>query len=246
MSPLVLLHGFTGAPSTWDALVLAAPNRRIFRPWLGGHGVRPAPCGATFDEEIERLARAMREEGISGAHLVGYSLGARVALGLLVRHPELFSAATLVGVNPGLATDEARAQRREADAKWIHLLETHGLELFVEAWARQTLFASQRLLPREVVEAEHARRLQHTAAGLASSLRSMGLAGMPDWSPHLPEVRIPVTFVAGERDPKFSALARTCADRTPHARFEIVPGSGHNVVLERPDAIASLLEREST
>ena len=239
MTPLVLLHGFTGAPSTWDEVVARLGDRPVFAPWVGGHGQPATPCGETFEAEVDRLAAQIDERGTPPSHLVGYSLGARLSLGLLVRHPRLFARATLIGVNAGLASPAAREERLSSDARWVELLETQGLEAFVEAWSSQPLFASQPASERD-------RRRQHTPQGLALSLRALGLGAMPDWTPVLSSLRLPVTFVAGALDVKFAAVAQALAAQVEHGRSELVVGSGHNVVLERPDAIASLLERESS
>lgn len=236
MRSYVLLHGFTGTPSSW-ANVAAHLDAPVFAPLLVGHGNPAEPGGATFEEEVDRLADLVRARAFEEAHLVGYSLGARLALGLLVRHPGLFTRATLIGVNPGLDGAEARALRLASDARWLELLTVEGLERFVDEWSSQPMFASQ-------PTSERTRRLQHTAAGLAVALRGLGLGVMPDWSPSLSRLRLPVTFVAGEADSKFVDLARLCAERSGQGRVEIVERSGHNVVLERPGAIASLLERE--
>jgi 2-succinyl-6-hydroxy-2,4-cyclohexadiene-1-carboxylate synthase len=48
-------------------------------------------------------------------------------------------------------------------------------------------------------------------------------------------------LVAGALDEKFSSIAQKMAARLPNARIEIVRGSGHNVLLERPAAVTALL-----
>lgn len=239
MTPLVLLHGFTGTPSTWDEVVARLGDREVFAPWVGGHGQPATPCGRTFEAEVDRLAAQIAGRYGARSHLVGYSLGARLSLGLLVRHPALFARATFIGVNAGLSSAQDRQERLKADERWVSLLETRGLEAFVEAWSLQPLFASQ-------PSSERSRRLQHTPEGLALSLRVLGLGAMPDWTPALETLALPMTFVAGAQDGKFAAFAQALAARTGQGRAELVDGSGHNVVLERPDVIASLLERESS
>jgi pimeloyl-ACP methyl ester carboxylesterase len=50
-----------------------------------------------------------------------------------------------------------------------------------------------------------------------------------------------VTLVAGDRDPKYVDLARRMAERIAGAEVVVVPGAGHAVHLEDPDAVAALL-----
>ena len=245
MLPLVLLHGFTGAPETWDPVVSRLGTRPTFAPALLGHDGTPGPTAIeSFEDEVDRVADLVREQGLEGSHLVGYSMGGRVALGLLIRHPSLFRRATLIGASPGLSDPDERQTRAAWDEEWARLLETEGLHSFVAAWEALPLFATQEALAPRVVERQRRIRLSHDARGLARSLRSIGLARMPDYRPRLEGIAIPVDVVAGEHDPKFRALAGELAGALPRGRKEVVAGAGHNVVLERPDEIAALLRRD--
>ena len=174
-------------------------------------------------------------------HLCGYSLGARVALGLLVKHPELFSRATLLSVHPGLQSLAERQARAAADERWVEILHQDGLAEFLQKWEQQPLFATQAALPAAVLAAQEAVRRRHSSKGLARSLRTLGLAHMPDYWPALPALTLPVRLVVGALDEKFTALADRAAEILPHAEVTRLPGVGHNVLLEAPDAVCALL-----
>jgi 2-succinyl-6-hydroxy-2,4-cyclohexadiene-1-carboxylate synthase len=243
MRPLVLLHGFTGGPSTWDDVaLLLGPGRRLVRPVLLGHGPVPWPSATSFEAEVDRLSEFVNTTLGPGAHLVGYSLGGRMALGMLVRHPGLVARATLIGASPGLPDPDARAARRREDEARARSLEVEGLAHFVDTWERLPLFDTQASVPEARRRARRAQRLAHDPAGLACSLRVCGLGVMPDLSAALARIDVPVTFVAGAQDPKFRALARSMASSTPHSTHREIPSAGHDVVLERPGPLASLLE----
>lgn len=270
----VLLHGFAGRPESWQGVLDALPaGTRTLAPEIHGHG--PANEGANegaadsqiaqgrapnegaadsqiaqkrdlaggFEAEVDRLAGVISAKGFSGSHLVGYSLGGRLALGLLLRHGHLFRAASLLGTHPGLATEEERRQRRRKDEAWARRLEAEGLEAFLDAWEAQPLFSTQTGAQR----ADQRRMRQGLDPhGLARALRELSLGRMPGYRSRLPELTVPVCWAAGELDPKFRALAAACAAETPGSRRQILPGAGHNVVLERPAAVAELLQRPST
>jgi 2-succinyl-6-hydroxy-2,4-cyclohexadiene-1-carboxylate synthase len=227
----VLLHGFTGCSDHWKEVVAADAE-----PLLGHH---PSllESSTTFEAEVDRLAAALQSRTDAPRHLVGYSLGARLALGLLARHERLFSRATLIGVHPGLSTSAERSERAEADEQWARLL-ARGIQPFIDAWEVQPLFASQVRLPDAVRALHRARRLRHSAIGLSHALRTLSLSQMPDYRDTLRGTGIPVQLVAGEEDEKFLALARGFPERP----LRIVPGAGHDVVLEQPRALARLLE----
>ena len=139
---LVLIHGFTGGPASWDGVVAALePKTAPLRVTLLGHGKLPGPPATTFDAEVDRVAAGLRQEGLTAeapGHVVGYSLGARIALGLLARHGGLFAAATLIGGRLGLADPAERAARITQDRRWIELLEEElgQLEREDKPWIR--------------------------------------------------------------------------------------------------------------
>ena len=250
-APLVLLHGFTGSPASWDEVVarldadvdVLAPALLGHDPSADFHVEHDASCAATMGEEAFGILVEMESRfGTEPVHVAGYSMGARVALLMVATAPERFRSATLIGVNPGPRTDAERAERRAADARWIELLE-RGIEPFVEAWERQPLWSTQARLPAEKLAEQRAARLRHDPRGLAQSLRVSGLAEQPDLRPRLGDVPIPVTLMAGEEDPKFLRLAHEVAALLPAARVVAVPAAGHNLLLERPDAVARELNR---
>ena len=250
-APLVLLHGFTGSPASWDELVTLLPaEARVIRETLVGHGAPELDTASDFFGEVDRIAARLAAGGVERAHLVGYSLGARIGLGLLARHGHLFRRATLVGVHPGLGADDVRGrqERAHSDERWIDLLETRGLDAFVHAWERQSLFGSQAALDEAEQQRQRAIRLRHRPEGLARSLRAVGLATMPDLRPSLPG-RLPapgaqpasLLLVVGEHDHKFRRLAEEIAQLVPRARLRLVPHTGHNVLLEQPRTLAAAI-----
>ncbi len=241
--PVLLLHGFAGHPSLWSEVAQPlAGLASLAAPFLPGHDGHPGWFrGSRFEEAVEALAAALPFLSPRRCHVAGYSLGARVALALLVRHPELVRGATLIGVRPGLRSPADRLARREADAAWVRLLRTAGLAAFLEAWEQQPLFASQQALPPARRAAQRAVRERHSAAGLARCLEVLGLAEMPDLWPALAHVHQPVRLVVGALDAACHEVAREMLGRLPRAELTVVPGVGHNVVLEAPGAVSTWL-----
>lgn len=232
---IVALHGFTGCPGSWDGTRSAA-GAPFTTPEILGHGA-PAPGVETFDGEVDRLARGLR----GPVDLLGYSLGARLALGIAVRRPELVRSLTLVGVNPGLADPAAVTARQEADELLARTLEAEGIEAFVDRWERVPLFATQRRLPASVRGERRRQRLAHDPAELARALRTLGLGQMPSRWAAVPRLPMPVTLVVGGEDGKFLSIAERFRDRRPSTRLAVVPDVGHDVTLEAPQALARIL-----
>jgi len=245
MLPVVALHGFTGSSVSFRTVIGAldpAPPV-VMTPALLGHdpeGVDPQVD--SFEAEVDRIARLLRERA-PVFHLAGYSLGGRVAIGLLVRHPALFATATLIGAQPGLPSETDRAERRAADARWCRVLSEDGVAAFVEQWEALPLFATQQKLSPESLRLQRTERLRHDARGLRRSLEILGLGAMPSYWESLHEVMVPTTCMAGDHDRKFTAIAKDMSKRLQNATVEIVADAGHNLLLERPDAVARALSR---
>jgi 2-succinyl-6-hydroxy-2,4-cyclohexadiene-1-carboxylate synthase len=240
MLPLALLHGFTGAPSNFAGVIAALRPEICAVPPLWGHGARTSIAPGSFEAEVDRLAAELRASAPQ-FHVVGYSLGGRLAVGLLVRHPRLFRSATLIGAQPGLASEAERSARREADERWCTLIAENGMPAFVDAWEALPLFASQKNAPEKALAAQRRIRSSHDAEGLIASLKVTGLGEMPSYWGELDRISVPTTLMVGSLDGKFTAIAREMAARLPHATVQIVPGAGHNLLLEAQSAVTLVL-----
>ncbi|MCF7979459.1 MAG: alpha/beta fold hydrolase [Chromatiaceae bacterium] len=235
----LLLHGFTGLAEDWCACwPCTEPALAIDLP---GHGGSIAPEGA-FDDALRRLLVALPD---SIDRIVGYSLGGRLALGLLRLVPERFDQAMILSAHPGLIEPDERESRRLADQRWISLLEQKGLEAFVDAWQQLPLFATQAGLPPACLAQQRARRLSQCATALAASLRVHGLAEMPPMQEAIGDYPGELDWVAGSQDRRFSALAREVAAWRPATRLHLLPGVGHNLLLEAPEQLQALPLRRS-
>jgi 2-succinyl-5-enolpyruvyl-6-hydroxy-3-cyclohexene-1-carboxylate synthase len=237
---LVLLHGFLGLPSAWHG-VLDALNwpGRLMIPTLPGHGGVHPDSHESFAQAIDRLAATLPESPVV---LVGYSLGARVALGLLARHSQRVRSAVLVGVNPGfgpLQTTEREARTRHELAQ-ATAIQRDGLADFVADWQRLPLFASQARLPTAVLDAQRRIRLGHDDEGIARSLETLGLGAMPDFAPSLAVAGPPVWLLTGALDEKFTRIAAELNALNPdRLHHRVVPDAGHNLLLEAPAEVAA-------
>jgi len=66
---------------------------------------------------------------------------------------------------------------------------------------------------------------------------------MPNFSAQLVELRLPVQLLVGGEDQRFLRLADRIIEALPQGALEVVPGAGHNLVLEAPQAVAEAIAR---
>jgi 2-succinyl-6-hydroxy-2,4-cyclohexadiene-1-carboxylate synthase len=159
-------------------------------------------------------------------------------MGLIARHAERVTGAVLIGLHPGIG-EEDRTARIAWDDSQAEQLTSTPLASFVDAWQALPIFDSQQGLADDVLATQRIQRLDHTSEGLSWAMHTLGLGRMPCYREALLSTSVPVTLVAGERDPKFCSLARELG-----LALEVVPGVGHNVVLEAPEALRSIMLRD--
>ena len=241
--PVTLLHGFTQSGRSWHEVIALMPTGyRWIVPDLRGHGETQIWKGGecTMDACTGDLVKLWDALEVEKTHLVGYSMGGRLALHVASRRSERLLSLVTVGAHAGLE-EEARDGRRRGDEALAERIEQDGVEAFARYWGALPLFAGlERRGPKYVAEIQ-AERLRNHSAGLACSLRGMGAGVMQPLWDDLDHVTIPSTFVAGQLDHGYVASARRLASTLPNGRLEVVPRAGHAVHQERPDAFARVL-----
>lgn len=227
----VFLHGFVGFVDDFRALDLPG----VALPLPGHHPSEPVDSAFDFERVADRLlVRARANERV---HLVGYSLGARLALSIAVRHPQSIGRLTLIGVHPGIEDPEERAERSRSDEAWATMLETEGLEAFLRSWHAQPVLATRRPRPD---------RTHHDPHALAFALRRLGLARMPSYWSRLGSLAVPTELVVGEHDAKFLPLAERARSLIPRAKLVRIADAGHNVLVDHPEALREVLVLNTT
>jgi 2-succinyl-6-hydroxy-2,4-cyclohexadiene-1-carboxylate synthase len=220
----LVLHGFAGSPR---------PFARFFpdagAPDLPGHG--GAADAISWEDALERLAPG------DPVMVFGYSMGARLALALALRHPETVTKLILECGTAGIEDGAQRARRKTADDALADFIEREGMLKFVDRWEQHPTLAS--LLP--FAAQLRPERVAHRPAGLASALRHLGVGAQPSYWGELEELRIPVRLITGARDEKFTALASRMLDLLPHAELITIPDCGHAPHVERPQAFVEAL-----
>jgi 2-succinyl-6-hydroxy-2,4-cyclohexadiene-1-carboxylate synthase len=232
---VILLHGFTQTAQSWQGVIGALPERYCaLAPDIRGHGsaadLEPVTLEAVIDDVLAEAPERFA--------LVGYSMGGRIALHVALVDPVRVERLVLVGASPGIADRAEREGRRSDDERLAGEIERLGIEEFARRWASTPVLAGQ---PASVAAAANEDRLRNTVPGLARALRGLGTGALPSVWDRLSELAMPVTLVVGERDTKFRAIAEQMAGQLPDVKLVVVPGAGHAVHLEAPDAVVAVL-----
>jgi 2-succinyl-6-hydroxy-2,4-cyclohexadiene-1-carboxylate synthase len=244
-TPVLILHGFTESSEAMAGVARGLAPRRTICVDLVGHGLSNAPVDVgpyRMRRCVRQLVGVMDALGVARAHLLGYSLGGRVALRLCVAQPQRVRSALVVGASAGIADPDSRRARLRDDEALADGILRDGVPAFVDRWMALPLFASQRRLGAGALAEARARRLRNRAIGLANSLRGMGAGAQEPLHERLAAVSVPLCLAIGEEDSKFRAIGADLAARAPRARVALVEKAGHAAHLENPDAFGDLAE----
>jgi 2-succinyl-6-hydroxy-2,4-cyclohexadiene-1-carboxylate synthase len=232
-----MLHGFTQTGRLWgpfgDTL---AKDHTLIAIDLPGHGDSadlrtdlPATAGLVRDAVVAAI-------GQEPCDLLGYSLGARVALHVATGTDLGIRRLVVIGATGGIEDEAARARRRQADDATAAALEASGdVDAFIERWVSSPMFA------RLADAAQTDERRRNTAAGLASSLRLAGTGTQEPLWDRIVTLAPPLLALAGTDDTRFSAHAFRLGRTAPAGVASLIPGGGHAVHLAQPGAVGRLV-----
>jgi pimeloyl-ACP methyl ester carboxylesterase len=244
--PLILVHGLGGAAANWTELVPRLVRRhRLLVPDLPGHGGSTAlPAVAGLEPFADRVALVADREGMLPAPVVGHSLGGMVVLRMALRQPDDFPALVLAAA-AGLSIGNVWGRNLLSVFSTIRpgrLAARYRSRVSRSPLLRRLVFgfvsvADPAGLTDEAVEGFLAAHLLHTDVGSAwRALRA------DDPREELEAIRCPVLVLWGAEDlqlPLDDAFEYT---RRLRARLRVIPGCGHLLIGERPQACDRAIE----
>lgn len=223
------LHGFLGEVSDWES------HRSTFARWnfqelRAPNYLRASLHGRSLWDQAQTLVREI-EAVDRQPLLVGYSLGGRLALHMLLLRPQLFRGAVLVSAGMGIENPSARRERWLLDEQWAQRFEREEWTSLLTAWNAQSVFGGR--APDFVRrEADFDRRT------LAAVLRDWSPARQDPLFSRLHEVQCPVLWMAGADDTAYATAATRAAGQLPRRQIALVPGAAHRVPWENSAAFA--------
>ena len=236
---LVLLHGFLGSANDWSTLIGQLPDCDCIALNLPGHG---DACEQRLNQMADFprwLNQQLQQRDISNYHLLGYSLGGRLALQFAATQPAGLQSLLLENAHPGLSSEDERKARASADARWARQFYREPLTEVLAAWYQQPVFADLSPIERTSLIAE---RSQNNAAQLAHMLCCCSLAKQADLQTWLQDTSLPVLYLCGKQDLKFKAIGAQLAAQSVAVTQQTLAG-GHNLHRANPESMAAAIRQ---
>ncbi|MBD2099374.1 alpha/beta fold hydrolase [Leptolyngbya sp. FACHB-261] len=245
---LICLHGFTGSSRDFLKVPKAiAGQYRLLIPDLPGHGqTHLSEAAFETSAQVSLLQQWLEHLGWSRIHLLGYSMGGRLALQFAVRNPARLRSLILVSATAGIVEKAARTDRVSQDQQLADRLLSSKPEQFLYSWLSQPLFQDLFEQGESILTSEIQRRLPIQLTGLASSLRHFGSGAMPSTWHQLNRIQEPTLIVAGCKDAKYLELAHRLVASLPNSVLETLE-TGHSPIVGAPtvfwEQVANFLKK---
>lgn len=226
---LVLIHGSGDSARAWDAVTQRLDaSRPTPMPALAldlpGHGARaaePPPQPHTISAYAAAVLADLDQRALDHVVLAGHSLGSAIALRLALDAPERVSGLALVGAGARLRVLPAILELARTDPA------TANRQLLTLAYAPAN----------EAMVGPYLDRGQPSAADALYS--DLAACDGFDVMARLPEIGQPALVLVGVADrltpPKYASYL---AEHLPASTLAVIPGAGHMLMDEAPDAVA--------
>jgi pimeloyl-ACP methyl ester carboxylesterase len=234
---VIFLHGAGFDRTVWRLQTrwFAHHGRSILAVDFPAHGWSEGEALASVAAMADWTAALIDAAGLEAAALVGHSMGALVALDTAARFPDKVRALGLCGVATEMPVHPEMLESAKADTLKVQELMTF--------WGiGNALHKGGMVTPGLWLRRESLAVLARNRPGVicndlaACNAYKAALA-------HAPEIKCPTVLVLGDGDLMApAAKAKPLAAAIAGARTVVVPGSGHFMMVERPDETLDALK----
>ncbi len=264
--PVLLWHGFLGTAYSWHRLMplLADSGFRILVPDMRGYGDSDKPAGdtgydsAALAEEFRSLVEQIGFGAGRPLTLIAHDMGAPPALLWAAAHPTEISALLYVEapvmlqpILEKIITFNPEAMAKGSMWWWVLPLAPGVPEALLVGKEREFLnwfYRGNAVVKHETIPLETVNEYLRTFAGLEGVLGSLGVyrTAFATMAQTLPltqsKVQLPVVAIGGEKG-LGACVGQFVSMVAANVESVVLPGCGHFVPEECPEAILEQLER---
>ena len=243
--PVILIHGFGGSMWQWEHQQTALSSEfRLLTPDLIGSGLSAKPdIEYRPDQMLDYFVAFMDALKLPRAVLVGNSMGAGLAIGMALQHPDRVSKLVLLSGLPAHVRERLTSPsiQRALGTPAPSWLASFGNWLFgglmIESVLKEIVYDPALLTPAVIERSNRNRQRPGVMPPLMTARDTLPLweAG---FAKRIGEIRHPTLIVWGEEDRVFPIAVGEDLHRTIAGSALVrIPGAGHIPQWERPDLV---------
>lgn len=236
-TPVVFLNGMTQTTRHWVSQVRQfRKTNPVVTYDARGQGKSDSPKDVpTLELHAGDLRDLLDHLEFEEADIVGFSHGARVAIGFATDHPSRLRRLVLCS-----ATARPTALARTIVRSWLEVLRLGGLEAL--SWAAlPTIVGPQFLEQNERLLANIARASTDRNSEEGVRLLLEGLAGFPPLDELAGKISAPTLVISATSDPLVTTEGAAELAEMCNGRHEIIGDCGHTIPIERPKEFRRLV-----
>ncbi len=227
---LLFLYGFMGEAADWQYFRedLSRDFCCLSANFSAENVTSLSSLSWKLKESLETLVTSRRYR------IVGYSMGGRLALRYALEFPDSVDCLVIASASPGIEDLTERQIRAIEDDQRAEILETKGIEYFLEYWYGNSLFDSLRNHSQIYTDLIK-RRSRVNPTKTSEILRNLSPGREPSMWQQLPNLKCPILLLAGSLDLKYIGILQKVKDILPQATLKILPNVGHAMHIEKPE-----------
>ena len=238
--PVVILHGLFGSARNWHSIASKlAADGPVHALDLRNHGASPWAQDVAYTSMADDVMAFCHSRGIERAHLVGHSMGGKVAMTLALGRPQQCASLAVIDIAP-----VTYPPHHQSIIGAMRALPVSAMSRRAEADERLSAtisdVATRQFLLQNLVAKDGRLNWRINLGALDEGMAS--LSGFPEAL--VPgSFSAPVLFVAGGKSDYIASAHRSAVRRYfPQAVVETVERAGHWVHADEPGKILALLQ----
>lgn len=231
--PVVFLHGAGMDHTVWryQTRWMAHRGWRVLAPDLPGHGNSQEEAPDSVEGWAEWLAGFVAGRDATGA-VVGHSLGALMAIEAAARHPDLIQRLVLVGAGVRMPVHPVLRSAARDDLP--------RAARFIAGWSLPAFHFGGHQEPGTWEMGTVIRLVERSRPGVLYT--DLSASAQYDASERLAAVAVDTLILSGRFDRMVAeAAAQSLAEGLARARRVVLPGAGHEPMLQQPTRFNRLL-----
>ena len=214
------LHGMMGHCSDWDILELDSQTVDLWQAFSSGDNPDLETWAQSFNESVVDDSQKM---------LIGYSMGGRLALHVLLNQPDEWKGVVAISTHPGLQDDGERKARLENDQQWAARARDLPWADFLSLWNEQAILKSG---DSSAFQSD----LEGARERVAQAFECWSLGNQADLTPRLSQCNTPLLWITGGQDEKFTELSKKVGASNKNFEHAVIPDAGHRLLFESGDS----------